>query len=473
VIGAIADDITGASDVGGMFAKSGFLTVAMLWPVPDLAPVGDVDVLILDTDSRALPPEEAYERVRGAAAALRRAGASFMYKKIDSGFRGNIGAELDALLDETGGAFAVVVPAFPRNRRVTRDGCHYVDGVPLARSTTAETAVCPVEESFLPALLGKQSRRSVGLVRLETVRRGAGALKRALDPLRKRGGMVVVDAAADEDVATIAAAVEGHCVVAGASALAGAMAARRRGEACLARTRTRPPARAPGSDGPILIVSGSVSPVTARQNAAAVRAGTPSVSLDPALAAAGRRGWSQAVHAAGERVRAHLLSAGRCLLSVPADPGLVERVLAATRTRVDMARRVADGLARAARAAANVPGLSVIVTGGDTAAALCRALGISGFTLLDEIAPGVSASVAIGRDLLLVLKPGDFGGPDFYERAIAHLHAQRNRQGDTERNAGAGFIPARGGSDDLVTHVQEERYEPRRSTGAVEGTRED
>lgn len=423
MIGIIADDLTGAADVGGMFLRRGISTAALLCPRSGRPPpdVCQADALVLDTMSRAVQPGEAYEKVRAAAAFLSERGARRLYKKICSGFRGNIGAELDALMDQTGAPSIAVVPAFPKAGRTTRAGCHYVHGQLLEASEFGRDPVCPVSESHLPTLLGTQTRRRVWLWPLEVVRGGGQELEGAVADLRREGGIAVVDAETQDDLRLLARALRDEPLVAGAAGLAEELAAAWPREP-RSRTCTRDSARpdqlvvkAP-ADGPFLIVAGSLSDVTLRQNEHARRAGWPVVALTPNLrshASAIRRGD---LEGGVSDVREHLSADGRCVLTLACDSGPGH----GTGRRARLLVECLAGVVAQVHASVRLSGL--VLTGGDTAESVACALGITGIRLIAQIETGAASGLALpAESLLLVLKPGAFGAADFYSTAVRHL----------------------------------------------------
>ncbi len=151
MIGVIADDLTGAADVGAMFTAAGYSTKTVLLEAAARVPLDDTDVVVIDTETRHAHSSDAYRDVRQAVRLLR--GAPFVYKKIDSAFRGRVGPEIDAVLDELGLGFAPIVPAFPAYGRTTPAGRHYIDGQPLDQTEMASDPPCPMTDSLLPRTL--------------------------------------------------------------------------------------------------------------------------------------------------------------------------------------------------------------------------------------------------------------------------------------------------------------------------------
>src|SRR5699024_4782106 len=152
-------DLTGANDTGVQFANQGLRTTVLFSDTTLKQTHVKDDVVVLNSDSRALEPKEAYQIVYQQASRLQEFGIKNIFKKIDSTMRGNIGYEADAVMDVFNYTTAFVVPAFPSSKRVTVNGRHYVDQVPLAETEFAHDPATPVKESYIPDLLRKQTER--------------------------------------------------------------------------------------------------------------------------------------------------------------------------------------------------------------------------------------------------------------------------------------------------------------------------
>src|SRR5438132_1607506 len=199
VIALIADDLTGASDAGVQFARRGLAT-HVVFDVPEGACTADVEALAVDTETRAVSPAEAYRRVRDVADRLCAMQPDHVYKKVDSTLRGNLGAEIDAVLDafDLQLQLAIVAPAYPIMERTTRDGTHRLHGTPVHETEIGRDPKTPVRESNLVRLLESGSRRTPALVSLQTVERGPQAIRDEVDALARRGvSLVLCDAETD------------------------------------------------------------------------------------------------------------------------------------------------------------------------------------------------------------------------------------------------------------------------------------
>ena len=210
IIGAVADDLTGATTTGVLLARSKAQTAVFFNEEAAEKAKGaeELDAILVSSNSRPLPADEAYEKVKSATLALKRMGVKYFSKRIDTTLRGGVGVEIDAMLDQIGeDAVAVVVPAMPQSRRILVGGYSVIDGVALINTPVAKDVRTPVKENYIPRLLAGQTRRQVGLVTLDKVLAGKEAVEKALEEKRSEGcEVIVVDGITLEDVAVIAKA---------------------------------------------------------------------------------------------------------------------------------------------------------------------------------------------------------------------------------------------------------------------------
>ena len=210
LIGACADDLTGATTTGVLLARSKARTGVFFnqKAAQNAEGLNDLNAILISTNSRPLPKEEAYEAVSSATKALKNMGVEYYSKRIDTTLRGGVGTEIDAMMDVIGNdVVAVVVPAMPQSRRILVGGFSVIDSVALIRTPVAQDVRTPVKENYIPRLLAGQSRRKVGLVKLDVVLQGPGAIGSALQEVRAAGNeIIVVDGISIEDVQAIAQA---------------------------------------------------------------------------------------------------------------------------------------------------------------------------------------------------------------------------------------------------------------------------
>lgn len=160
----IADDFTGALDTGVKLAASGARTKVLTEIKPNTFAEADAEVLVLCVPTRHIPAQEAYRVIRSLTEDAVRAGVECIFKKTDSALRGNVGAELSAVLDGSGERVLSFLPALPDMNRVTRGGVQYIEDVPVHESVFGRDPFDPVTESHIPALLHLQCSTPVTLV---------------------------------------------------------------------------------------------------------------------------------------------------------------------------------------------------------------------------------------------------------------------------------------------------------------------
>ena len=270
VIGAVADDLTGATTTGVLLARSKARTAVFFneEAAQKAADAGGLDAILVSSNSRPLPADEAYEKVSSATKALMDMGIKYFSKRIDTTLRGGVGIEIDAMMDNIGNdVVAVVVPAMPQSRRILVGGFSVIDGVALINTPVAQDVRTPVHENYIPRLLAGQSKRKVDLVKLDVVLKGKDAIREALQESRDHGAeVIVVDGITLDDVENIAAA----CVDLAWNVLAvdpgpfTAKLAYCRG--LIGREEANIPQHtADGTGKTVLIAAGSATPVTKRQ----------------------------------------------------------------------------------------------------------------------------------------------------------------------------------------------------------------
>lgn len=402
LLGCIADDLTGATDLGVTLAREG-LSVVQVNGVPGAGLAApEADAVVVALKSRTSPPAEAVEWSLQALAWLRRAKASRVYFKVCSTFdstpRGNIGPVADALLAALGADFALATPAYPRNQRTVYLGNLFVGSVPLAESGMRNHPLTPMTDSNLVRVMGAQTPGRVGLVGFETVEAGAAAVRARCEALRAAGcRYAIADAIRDEHLVAAGEACAAMPLAVGGAGLAMGIA-----RALAKGAKKAAGAALPKVEGAAAILSGSCSEATLAQVAAA-SGKYPSLRLDPArLDVDAALAWARPK-----------LGRGPVLIYTSAPPA--ERATG----RAEEIEQAFRGLARGL-AAAGVR--RFVVAGGETSGAVAEALGVRALAIGPEIAPGVPWTAALGGEpMLLALKSGNFGGPDFFFKAFEVL----------------------------------------------------
>ena len=417
-LGCIADDYTGASDLANTLTRGGLRTVQTIGvPADDLA-LPEVDAVVVSLKSRSIEASLAVDRSRAAEKWLRERGAPHVLFKICSTFdstdKGNIGPVMDALRADSGDAIVLVTPAFPENGRTVYQGNLFVGAVPLNESPLKDHPLNPMHDSNLVRVLARQSRTRVGLVDLATVARGPDAVRARLARLSQDGvGAAIVDAVFDPDLEAIGTVALDHRLSVGASGIGLGLA-----RALVAAAGRRPKAPDTVSDapvgGPAACLAGSCSQATLQQIANAEKV-MPVLHLDPDRAVAGREEARRALAWARER-----LESGALLVASSAAPDQVV-ALQARHGRDAAGHAIEQAMADIAEGLVQAGVRRLVIAGGETSGAVVDRLGIPGFLVGAEIAPGVPVLRAVGTKtgaMLLALKSGNFGGPEFFSDAL-------------------------------------------------------
>lgn len=420
----VADDLSSATDCGAQVARCGQTVVVPLHGYTLPARVSAASVISVNTDSRSLTGDHAYAAVKEAALTLTADGSQVFYKSVDSTLRGNLGAEIDAMLDVVRPDCAIIAPAFPKYGRTTTGGVQLLNGAPLNETEFGADPTAPVREANLIRLMSQQSRRKAGLIRLPQLRAGPAEVAAQLQRLLSDGiELVVFDAQEQEDLKRVCvnvASAGARVVWVGSTGLSEfvplALGLNGDGRSAIESRRIDPR--------PALVVAGSASETTRQQLRHAEAAGLRLITLNPALTL--RTGG------AADREMERALSAIRAALRQGRDTGLTvlssRADIAATQslgagmglTSPQVAQRIAAALAALCSTLAGEGGLSgVVATGGDTAKAICDALRAEALEVVSEVEAGIPLMRLSGPTTLpLVTKAGGFGSLAAIARSI-------------------------------------------------------
>ena len=416
LLGCVADDSTGATDLANTLVKQGMRTVQLIGVPDGTSDDIDADAIVIALKSRTIAAAEAVVQSRAALAWLRAAGARRTFFKycstFDSTDQGNIGPVAEALLADLDAPITIACPAFPTNGRTVYQGYLFVGDVLLSESSMRHHPLTPMLDSSLVRVLAAQSQRAVGLVPHQTVRQGAGAIRAALERLAADHYCAIVDALSDEDLFAIGAACSDLELVTGGSGVALGLPEnfRRRGELGRAAPATLPPIA-----GHAAVLAGSCSAATQEQ-VQRMCAVAPGYALDPLRLAAGDSVVGEALSWAGGR-----LADGPVLIYSTAPPDVVGQVQEQL-GREQAGELVEQAMAALARGLVKAGVRRLIVAGGETAGAVLGALGVKGLRIGPEIDPGVPWTMSLGEPALaLALKSGNFGAPDFFTAAFKKL----------------------------------------------------
>jgi uncharacterized protein YgbK (DUF1537 family) len=413
LLGCIADDFTGATDLASMLVRNGMRTVQVIG-VPE-GPLPDAEAVVVALKSRTAPPAQAVAESLAACEALLAAGAKQILFKVcstfDSTAEGNIGPVADALLRRLQSGFALVTPAFPANARSVYLGHLFVGNALLNESGMENHPLTPMRDPNLVRVMAAQTEGTVGLIPFPIVEAGAGAVRREMSGLAESGRRyAIADAVTDAHLRTLGEAASAQPLLVGGSGIAMGLPENFRRAGLLPEISDA--GALPASAGFCAVVAGSCSRATLGQLGLA-REHVPVLELDalasPDAAAltAEALGWAEgrlsaerpiiiAASATPDRVAALQARLGRDAAGV-----LVEQAMAG----------IAEGLvARGVR--------RLVVAGGETSGAVVQRLGVRMLRIGEEIDPGVPWTFAEPGGLHLALKSGNFGGRDFFLRAF-------------------------------------------------------
>jgi 3-dehydrotetronate 4-kinase len=419
LLGAIADDFTGATDLASMLVRGGMRTVQLIGVPRPEEPAPDADAVVVALKSRTAPVRQAVEESLAALAWLRDAGCrQFFFKycsTFDSTEAGNIGPVADALIAALGCGFALACPAFPANARSVYQGHLFVGGTLLNESGMEHHPLTPMTDANLVRVLSRQTDGTVGLVPYAAVEQGAMAIRQAMTALKEQGRRyAIVDAVSDAHLVAIGEAAEHHALVTGGSGIAIGLPANFR------RARQLPERSDAGSlpvvAGHAAVLAGSCSRATLGQLGFA-REHVPVLQLDPlatpevAQMVAGARDWIS-----------EKLGPSPIVIAASAPPDKVAE-LQQRLGRDAAGALIEQTLAQIAEVLVERGVRRLVIAGGETAGAVVSRLGVRSLRIGAEIDPGVPWTYAEGgaTPLLLSLKSGNFGSRDFFLKAFEVL----------------------------------------------------
>ena len=418
LLGCIADDFTGATDLANNLVRSGMRAVQTIG-LPDGPIAAPTDAVVVALKSRTIPVAEAVAQSLAALRWLQEQGAEQIYFKYCSTFdstpEGNIGPVAEALMQALGCDFTIATPAFPDNGRTVFKGHLFVGDVLLHESGMQNHPLTPMRDPNLVRVLQAQCSRRVALIDHRTIAAGEAAVHQRMVDLRASGfGLAIVDAVSNDDLIRLGGALKGLPLVTGGSGVAIGLP-QNWGFGASDRA-----ARLPLATGLRAVVSGSCSLATQRQVAAFIAAGHPALAIDPLGLAAGQDVVGETLAWAVPR-----LGDGPLLIYSTADAGAVQAVQGRLGT-AEAGLLVERALADITRGLVEAGVRQLVVAGGETSGACVQALGIRQLHIGPQIDPGVpwchaASNAAPGGGLHIALKSGNFGANDFFARAFAAL----------------------------------------------------
>jgi uncharacterized protein YgbK (DUF1537 family) len=417
LLGCIADDFTGATDLANILVRGGMRTVQTIGvPSAALAASLDADAIVVALKSRTAPVAQAVAQSLEALRWLQAQGCTQFFFKycstFDSTAIGNIGPVAEALQQALATDFAIACPAFPGAGRTVYLGHLFVNQRLLNESGMENHPLTPMRDPDLVRVLQSQSRAKVGLIAQPVVAQGAASVRERVAALRAQGvQLAIADAISDADLVTLGEACADAPLVTGGSGMAQGLPANFRR---IGKLRDSDAAQLPRIDGPAVVLSGSASTATNGQVAAWLRSGRPAYRMDPLALARGEDvvAAALAVVSSDQPALIYATSGAEEVRRVQSELGaaragaLIEEALGqvASRLRARGTRRF-------------------VVAGGETSGAVIQALGLKALRIGRQIDPGVPETQSLGDDhpLAVVLKSGNFGGEDFFDKALKHL----------------------------------------------------
>ncbi|HJA94181.1 MAG TPA: hypothetical protein H9717_13905 [Candidatus Eisenbergiella merdipullorum] len=420
----IADDVTGANDIGIMYAKAGLDAYVYSYEEEGSTEYPPCDALIIDTDSRFDTHENAYHKVFHALERLPKENVTQYIDKQCSVFRGNIGAEFDAMLDALGEEFAVVVLGFPNNGRTTLHSLHYVNGTLLENSQFRNDPVHPMRKSDLVEILQEQTKRKVGAIHYEVYDRGEEAVRQALEDARGRYSYVIMDVRDNRDLELLARVLREEKVLCGSSALSEYLARLEAGR----RQKQKPHAFRVVQD-KVFCMAGSLTPQTIGQTAYMKEKGYPVITVDTTRVFDGQEKKAEEERVLTEIEKAYRTSDFVMIHSMNRPEEVEQTKRMAAKKGIDNTEvsSMVSGLLSviSQKAIMRLKIRRIIVCGGDTSASLCAHLGVRGMKVLEEIEAGLPTCESVEEPhYRMVLKSGSFGTPEFVYKAMEKLRLE-------------------------------------------------
>ena len=419
LLGCIADDFTGATDLANNLVRAGMRVVQTIG-VPNAPLSAEVDAVVVALKSRTIAPQDAIDQSLQALQWLQGQGAQQIYFKycstFDSTAQGNIGPVTEALMQALQTDFTIATPAFPDNGRTVFKGYLFVGDVLLNESGMQHHPLTPMTDANLVRVMQAQCTSKVGLLTHKTIAQGATAISQEITNLKQQGVRIaIVDAVSNDDLMRLGPALKGMPLVTAGSGVAIGLPQN------FGLLPTPQASVLPKASGLQAVVSGSCSQATNRQVAHFKATGRPAFLIDPLHL---KGSWEDLVQEALAWAEGHLAS-GPVLVYSTATPESVQAVQ--SQLGVEAAgHQVEQALAAIARGLVELGVQQMVVAGGETSGACVQALAIEQLQIGPQIDPGVPwchAHTPMGG-VHITLKSGNFGTDDFFSKAFTFLLQQ-------------------------------------------------
>jgi len=419
LLGCIADDFTGATDLANNLVRAGMRVVQTIG-VPNAPLTAEVDAVVVALKSRTIAPQDAINQSLQALQWLQGQGAQQIYFKycstFDSTAQGNIGPVTEALMQALQTDFTIATPAFPDNGRTVFKGYLFVGDVLLNESGMQHHPLTPMVDANLVRVMQAQCKSNVGLLSHKTIAQGTAAIQQDITNLKQQGVRIaIVDAVSNDELMRLGPALKGMPLVTAGSGVAIGLPQN------FGLSPTPQASVLPKASGLQAVVSGSCSQATNRQVAHFKATGRPAFLIDPLRL---KGSWEDLVQEALAWAQGHLAT-GPVLVYSTATPESVQAVQ--SQFGVEAAgHQVEQALAAIARGLVQLGVHQLVVAGGETSGACVQALSIEQLQIGPQIDPGVPwchAHTLMGG-VHITLKSGNFGTDDFFTKAFSFLSQQ-------------------------------------------------
>lgn len=417
-LAVIADDLTGANDTALQFAKRNIKSSVEI-NFMKMEDVEDKEVIVVDTDSRDLDKELSYKKVKDICEKISKYDIKCIYKKVDSTLRGNLGAEIKAVDDVFNPDIVIIAPAYPANQRITIGGYHLLEGKPIELTEIANAPKTPVKKSYLPAILGEQVDEEIAIVDFKLLRQRTDIIsKKIVEFLQEKKRWIVCDIIEEENFITLMDAVSSYKNIlwVGSAGLAEYLPYYYRwsGEKVLSMDKRK---------GAILVCAGSVSHIT--QNQVQTLLNQENIHLVKINMVRLLEDKNSELIEKSRIINQLIKEQENILLATAQSDDEVEQAVEIGKkynlSRKEISEKIATIMAELIKSI-EVNSLSgMILTGGDMAVHICRAIGVNSIKIISEIDNGVPLGFIESNKLeklFIVTKAGAFGKPDVFIKSI-------------------------------------------------------
>lgn len=419
LLGCIADDFTGATDLANNLVRAGMRVVQTIG-IPNAPLSAEVDAVVVALKSRTIAPQDAIDQSLQALQWLQTQAAQQIYFKycstFDSTAQGNIGPVTEALMQALQTDFTIATPAFPDNGRTVFKGYLFVGDVLLNESGMQYHPLTPMTDANLVRVMQAQCTSKVGLLNHKTIALGTASIGQEITNLKQQGVRIaIVDAVSNDDLMRLGPALKGMPLVTAGSGVAIGLPQN------FGLLPTPQASVLPKASGLQAVVSGSCSQATNRQVAHFKATGRPAFLIDPLHL---QGSWEDLVQEALAWAQGHLAS-GPVLVYSTATPESVQAVQSQLGVEV-AGHQVEQALAAIARGLVQQGVHQLVIAGGETSGACVQALSIEQLQIGPQIDPGVPwchAHTPMGG-VHITLKSGNFGTDDFFSKAFTFLSQQ-------------------------------------------------